>query len=76
MTYKDVKRIAASWMAVTLLLPAAGCGKRSKSKTDEKADLYSSGRVIQESDPYFTADVKKVNIPVDTGKKSRVPYHH
>lgn len=42
MTYKDVKRIAASWMAVTLLIPSAGCGKRSKSKTDEKADLYSS----------------------------------
>ena len=63
------RRILSSLMILSMLLPSAGCGKRSKSKTDEKADLYSSGRVIQESDPYFTADVKKVNIPVDTGKK-------
>ena len=62
------RRILSSLMILSMLLPSAGCGKRSKSKTDEKADLYSSGRVIQETDPYFTADVKKVNIPVDTSK--------
>ncbi|MBR5426046.1 MAG: carbohydrate ABC transporter substrate-binding protein [Clostridiales bacterium] len=59
------RRILASLMAVSMILPMAGC---KKSKKKEKEGLYSSGKVIQETDPYFTADVKKVNIPVDTGK--------
>lgn len=68
MTDKKIRRIAAACLTASLILPVSACGKRSKSKTDEKADLYSSGRVIQATDPYFTADVKQVSIPIDTGK--------
>lgn len=63
--FRKGRRVFASLMVVSMILPVAGC---KKSKKKEKEGLYSSGRVIQESDPYFTADVKKVNIPLDTGK--------
>ena len=62
---RNGRRMLASLLAVSMILPMAGC---KKSKKKEKEGLYSSGRVIQETDPYFTADVKKVNIPLDTDK--------
>ncbi len=62
---RNGRRMLASLMAVSMILPMAGC---KKSKKKEKEGLYSSGKVIQETDPYFTADVKKVNIPLDTSK--------
>ena len=60
------RRFLASFMAASLLLTAAGCGKK---KTRGKSDLYSAGHVIEETDPYFTADMKRVQIPVESGKK-------
>lgn len=61
------KKAASGLLAGTLLLSLpltiSGCKKKS---SDE--NRYRSGRVIQESDPYFYSETNKIQIPLDEGR--------
>ena len=61
------RRILSSLMILSMLLPSAGCGKRSKEKRNE--DRYASGREISSSDPFFNFSVSDLKIPLDEDKE-------
>ncbi|MBO4928716.1 MAG: extracellular solute-binding protein [Clostridiales bacterium] len=59
------KRLTCVILTGAMILPLASCKKK---KAMYKPDMYSAGRVIEATDPYFNAQVHKVEIPLDTGK--------
>ncbi len=62
------RRFLASLMIASMILPiAAGCKKKSDEKS--KSDLYTSGREILSSDPFFDTAVSEMKIPVDESKE-------
>ena len=58
------RRVIAAILSAGMLLPLTGC----KKKTNKKKDLYSQGRIIEATDPYFTDEVNRLQIPVDPKK--------
>ena len=60
------RKMIASLMAASMILPmVSGC----KKKSQDTKSRYTSGRVIQASDPYFDAEVNPIRIPLDETKK-------
>ncbi len=59
------KRRISILLSLSVIMSLTACRKSKK----EKKDLYSAGRVIEATDPYFVADVDKVMIPSLPKKK-------
>lgn len=59
------RRMLTSLLVVSMILPMAGCGKRSGGKKDE----FKSGAVIQETDPFFDSKVSEFKLPIDPEKE-------
>ena len=63
---RDIQRMTSLVLAGTMILSLSSCKKKSGKS---KEDLYSSGKVIEATDPYFNAEVHKVDIPIQASKK-------
>ena len=60
------KRILATVISAGMLLPLSGCKKSgNSSKTREYS--FRSGQEIKETDPYFQAEIKKIELPKKEG---------
>lgn len=60
------KRAAAVLLIASLLFTFTAC----KKKTDKiSTNAYASGRVIQETDPFFNAEINELKIPLDNTKE-------
>ena len=57
------RRSFAFLLSISMLAPLTACKKSSKGNED----MYSSGKIIQATDPYFLADVNSVKIPEEYG---------
>lgn len=60
-----IKKMTAGMLAVSMLVPLAACKKKQTASID---DMYQSGREILETDPYFSASINKLQLPVDESK--------
>ena len=60
------KRILAAVISAGMLLPVSGC-KKSGNSSKSKGYSYTSGQEIKETDPYFQAEIKKIELPKKEG---------
>ena len=63
---RSLKR-AAGILALVMVLPLASCNRKSTKKSSDRK--YASGKEIQETDPFFNAEINELKLPLKEGKK-------
>ncbi|MCR5275734.1 MAG: hypothetical protein K6E26_10310 [Clostridiales bacterium] len=60
-------KCAAGILALVMVLPLASCNRKSSKKISDRK--YASGKEIQETDPFFNAEINELKIPVRSNAK-------
>lgn len=63
---RSLKR-AAGILALVMVLPLASCNRKTSKKSSDRK--YASGKEIQETDPFFNAEINELKLPLKEGKK-------
>ena len=63
----QIRKCAAGILALVMVLPLASCNRKTSKKSSN--GKYSSGKEIQETDPFFNAEINELKLPVKDGEK-------
>ena len=63
----QIRKCASGILALVMVLPLASCNRKTSKKSSN--GKYSSGKEIQETDPFFNAEINELKLPVKDGEK-------